>query len=268
MTKYLFAIAFSLVCADANSTYAQGGSCNGSIVDIGDNFSMWDANNGWGCQQQFINYWWNAFDFDVGDWDGEMGYNWPCNNDKALARAFNGMWHLGYAGTNTPTCDTSSINKTLWSQCWAASKTDEVDSSCATDATATGSGCQDCIGDCRTILKKPFFYSHNPARRASTLFHEARHTGDGGCGHNGDSCDRGSSCELSWDYGCEEWSAILEKGANTYQVIYIESYVWFGWRTTSGMKTSMVSLANDILDRAYDNEPCKNMLSNGLLVSC
>jgi hypothetical protein len=271
MIKYLFATVILLVCADANTTCAQnyGGSCGANPLDIGDNFAMWDVNNGWGCQQQFINYWWSAYDMDVGDWDGDLGYNYPCNNDKALARAFNGMWHLGYVGTNTPNCDTAALNKTLWAQCWATSKTDEIDGSCADDDTATATGCQDCLGDCRTTLKEPFFFGNNPARRAATLFHEARHTGDGGCGHNGGSgCARGRSCEVSWDHGCSEILQFYQRGANAYQVIYIESYVFFGWRTTSGMKTSMVSLGNYLLDKAFNTPPCKNMLSNGLIVSC
>jgi hypothetical protein len=268
MTRYIFATALFLMCADASSTSAQ--ACGGSTSDIGDNFSMWDTNNGWGCQQQFIDYWWNAYDFDEGDWDNGMGYSDPCNNNLPLARTFNGMWHLGYVGTNTPNCDTTALNKTLWAQCWTAAATDEVDSDCYTGATATAKSCQDCDWeDCRTILHKPFFYSQNPARRAATLFHEARHTRNGGCGHNGESCARGSSCEESYTNGCEEsWAGGLQKGANSYEVIYIESYVFFGWRTTTPMKNNMVSAGNDLFSRAYDTVPCKSMLSNGLITSC
>lgn len=268
MAKYLFGTVFLLAWADPSTTVAQ--ACGGSFNDIGDDFSMWDPSSGWQCQQVYIDYWWNAFDFDEGDWDDGMGYTSPCSNLLPLARTFNAMWHLGYVGTGSPNCNTSALNKTLWAQCWAASKTDEVDSSCATDDNATAHGCQNCIGDCRTVLKKGFFYSNNPARRASILFHEARHTGGSGCGHNAadSSCDRGRSCEYSWEHGCEEFTHPNENGANSYQVLYIESYVFYGWRTTPTMKSSMVSLGNVILDNAYDNEPCKNMTSNGLIFPC
>lgn len=251
---------------------AQAASCSYLATgDKGDSYYLWDAKDGWKCQQQFIDYWWSAFDFDKADWDEGFGWEAPCDNARPLARTFNALFALGYASTNAPTCDTSSANKTLWSMCWAAANIDELDGRCGngtdkgTRATTFNYQTRPLM-DCYTELYWPFFYGENVVQRASTLFHEARHSGGSGCVHNGgSSCPRGTSCDLAWNDGCAGRPGM--DGANKYQVLYLESLAVFGWRVPSSLRSNAVSTANAILDGGFVVDPCKFVSSSGFVMS-
>jgi hypothetical protein len=239
--------------------------------DMGDNFAMWDP-SGWQCNQAFIDYWWDAFDMETADWDWGFGYENPCNSGLPLGKTFNSLYTLGYASTGAPHCDTSRINKTEWSMCWAANNICKLAGACG-DGDPNGSPAatthlsQNHVRQCWTQLKWPFFFGSDVVRRAATVFHEARHSGGGGCGHNGGTgCLRRSSCDKTWTNGCEENAN--RDGANKAQITWLESYVWFGWRTTPDLRSSGVARANDILQRGFNTPPCMYMHSSGLLISC
>src|SRR5262245_4830265 len=120
-----------LVEAVSFTSSSQAASCTYlNTDDQGDSYYLWDSRDGWQCRQQFIDYWWSSFDFDKEDWDEGFGWEAPCDNARPLARTFNALYALGYSSTNSPTCDTSSNNKTLWSMCWAAANLDELDGRC------------------------------------------------------------------------------------------------------------------------------------------
>lgn len=49
------------------------------------------------CYQPFIDWAWDAFNFNFDYWQNGWGYDDPCNTDKPLARTFNGLWALTYS---------------------------------------------------------------------------------------------------------------------------------------------------------------------------
>ncbi|MEY4509447.1 MAG: hypothetical protein RLZZ450_1569 [Pseudomonadota bacterium] len=198
-------------------------------------------------------------------WNLFGGFSHPCNTSLPLARMFDALWALGYSGTNSPTCDTTRVNKTEWAMCWAANNTCKLQATCEGSALATTRGAQNKIGECYNRFSNSFFYASTVAERASTVFHEARHSGAGGCGHNaGTSCPRGGSCDKSWTNGCEESAG--KEGANKYQVLFLESYAFFGFRLTTALKQSAVARGNVILTQGYQTFPCKIVTSSGLVV--
>jgi hypothetical protein len=230
-----------------------------STPDQGDSFAMWDG-SGWGCSQVFINYWWDAFDFDSGDWDDGFGYEAACDNARPLARTFNGLYSLGYSSTGSPSCNSNQANITLWAQCWSASQIDELDAECGSGASHTGDAAFTVRGvDDYTELYWPFFYGMPTSVRGATIFHEARHAS--GCGHNGlYGCLRGGSCDFSYSDGCQESQS---QGSNTYEVNYLSWYLATAWRTTQSLKDSALMHVNDVLQRGYTLDPCIRLSSNG-----
>src|SRR5262245_53299775 len=69
------------------------------LYDSGDLFVM----NQWGCNSTHVNFFWDAYDFDTGDWDQGFGYPDMCNISLPLARTFNALWVLHYAATDFAT---------------------------------------------------------------------------------------------------------------------------------------------------------------------
>src|SRR5262249_23462517 len=54
------------------------------------------------CWQAFIDWAWDAFDFDHDDWDEGFGYDDVCNNTQPLCRALSGIWCLTYSSPRFP----------------------------------------------------------------------------------------------------------------------------------------------------------------------
>ena len=52
------------------------------------------------CDQAFINWAWEAHDFDKGDWDDGFGFDAPCDINLPLARTFNAIWALNYSAAD------------------------------------------------------------------------------------------------------------------------------------------------------------------------
>jgi len=226
--------------------------------DQGDNDHLWSS-WGWQCQQNFINYWWDAFDFDQDDWDSGFGHEAPCDTARPLARTFNALYALGYSTSNAPHCNTSEPNITHWAMCWSAANIDELDGRCGNGGTSGTAAHTERGLDNYTDLYWPFFYGMTVVERAATVFHEARHAN--GCGHNGGSgCPRGSSCDVAWGQGCGFFAS---QGANQFQVSYLSWYASSAWRTTPAMRASAVSRANSVLSTGFVVYPCIQMSSNG-----
>ncbi len=160
----------------------------------------------------------------------------------------------------------------LWAECYAANSIDELDGRCGSGSASSGSYARTTFGsvDDYTNLYWRFFYGENIAERAATLFHEARHAG-AWCHHSSDSsCPRGTSCDPSYENGCQGFGSGSGKGANGVQVDYFSWYVAsaLSYRTTSALKTRARDKANDILTRGFQKDPCLIMRSNGSLMSC
>ena len=54
------------------------------------------------CWQAFIDWAWDAFDFDKGDWDDGFGYDQVCDNTRPLCRTLSGIYCLTYSSPNFP----------------------------------------------------------------------------------------------------------------------------------------------------------------------
>lgn len=52
------------------------------------------------CDQAFIDWAWDAHDFDKGDWDDGFGFDAPCDINLPLARTFNAIWVLNYSAVD------------------------------------------------------------------------------------------------------------------------------------------------------------------------
>lgn len=240
-------------------TAAQADSCS-SDAPTNQFDSFYDPL--WGCQQVFINDMWSRFDFDHDDWDQGFGYDDPCNDATPLQRTFNGLQVLAYAGTNTPTCSTSSSNVTLWAYCWAGNSIDELDGRCGTSARATTQF--GVIVDNWTQLYIPFFFQETVTQRAGTIFHEARHA-QGWCSHTNSCLDGSGSCDPNWDNGCVGTGSGSGKGSNAYTVL------WANWFATtaqpawinSTIRADAVAEGNRYLSRRFGTDPCFRLNSAG-----
>jgi len=49
------------------------------------------------CWQPFVDWAWDAHDFDKGDWDQGFGYHSVCDVQRPLARTLNAIWCLNYS---------------------------------------------------------------------------------------------------------------------------------------------------------------------------
>lgn len=225
-------------------------------ADLGDDYYMCD--NGWQCQQQYVDYWWSAFDFDS-TWTNTFGYNDHCNNAKALARTFNALYALGYSSTNSPSCNRSLSNVSQWSMCYAAEEINKLKADLGNSDSpyARTSG--------RTVTLYSYFWGQSVPARAGTIFHEARHAD--GCNHNASdsSCVRRESCDKSWENGCP--AAGNDSGANRYQVTFLNWYALTAFRITPALRQSAVNRANEIIDTGYRDVPCFDINSQGAVVS-
>src|SRR5207245_6323852 len=52
------------------------------------------------CDQPFIDWVWDAYNFDYDWWQDGWGWDDCCNTDKPLARAFCGLWALNYSSVD------------------------------------------------------------------------------------------------------------------------------------------------------------------------
>ena len=224
---------------------------------------------GW-CWQGWVNFFWNAYDFDKGDWDQGFGFSNACNLRRPLGRTLNGIYVLNYAdgpgGKSTSDFSGSILH---WGGNYSMREIDELDARCGTSKRATTRWGP--IIDNYTELYLPFFYNENVVERAATILHEARHAD--WCGHNGNDgsnkCpSRSNSCDESFDDGCGGFASPSGRGAVGYQAL------WLWWFTvdadsitgTSTRKTFARDEANRIFDTMFDVDPCINITSSGAVI--
>ena len=81
------------------------------------------------CWQQFIDWAWDAFDFDQGDWDEGFGYEEVCNNRRPLNRAMSGIFCLTYSSPRFPS-ESYNGNILEWGCRFARNAIDELDGRC------------------------------------------------------------------------------------------------------------------------------------------
>lgn len=191
------------------------------------------------CWQPFIDWAWDAFDFDKDDWDDGFGYDNVCDNTQPLSRALSGVWCLTYSSPRFPS-ESYNGNILEWGCRFARNAIDELDARCGTGGAfaRTYSGP---FTDDRTQLFLPFFYSQGVSRRAGSILHEARHAD--GKGH-----DSGNN-DSSWDYN----------GAWRWQVCWLAWFAFEGVSTSAAMKTQATQRANNIINSNFDTHPGFNV---------
>jgi len=188
------------------------------------------------CKQAFIDWAWDAFDFDKGNWDDGWGYDQPCSIDRPLGRTFNAIWCLTYSGGSTPSATiSSSIPILKWGWRYAQENIDELDGEC-TKGNYWGWTVWGPFVDNYTNLYLPFFNGGVP-QRAALLLHEARHAD--GVGH-----DDGDN-DSSWEYN----------GAWRWQVCWLSWFAAEGQRSTQILRDLARQSANGILGSRFTKPP-------------
>jgi hypothetical protein len=143
------------------------------------------------CDDTFIGWAWEAFDFDKEDWDDGWGYDNPCDVNGALSRTLSAIWCLTYSAGLSPSATISSAISILnWGWKYAQHHIDELDARCpvpgAVAMTQWGA-----LADDWTELYPAFFDSGVPLR-AAVLLHESCHAA-------GTSHDSGNN-DSTWAY--------------------------------------------------------------------
>src|SRR5512132_825810 len=81
------------------------------------------------CPQDFIDFVWDAYDFDKEDWDD--GFGWPdgCDVTQPLARTFHGLWCVENSAPD-PSDDSYDRPILNWAGRFARDNIDELDARC------------------------------------------------------------------------------------------------------------------------------------------
>lgn len=229
--------------------------------------------NHW-CSPIWVLFFWDAYDFDQGDWDNGFGWGDVCNLRRPLARTFQAIEMVNYASpTDVSSTDDFSGNFLHWAGNYTMWAFDELDGRCKSDDNPkrfayTTYGTIDDTAE----LYMGFFYSENVVERAGLLVHESRHAA--WCSHNGNdgsnACPAGSeSCDEKFNDGCTGAFSKSGMGADAFQVM------WLWWYTvdsdsmhsSSVMKGWAKDDANRILNSMFDVNPCFHITANGDKIS-
>lgn len=198
------------------------------------------------CYQPFIDWAWDAYDFDKGDWDDGWGWDDCCNATKALARTFNAIWILAYSAQDYQN-DSYSNDCLHWACRYTRECIDELDARCGDGPVArTQYGF---LVDNWTQLYLPFFYNRAASERMSTLMHEARHA---------DWVDHNSNFPSWSSYGAGKSGADSSwgyEGAWMYQALYLWWFAVNGQRTSKPLRDLAKNLGNIIIDNAFATNP-------------
>jgi hypothetical protein len=191
------------------------------------------------CWQPFVDWAWDAFDFDQGDWDDGFGYEAVCDNTRALCRTLEGIWCLTYSAEDYRN-ESYDSNILQWGCRFARNAIDELDARCG-DGSAYAATQEGFWVDDWTQLYLPFFYGEGVSLRAGTIVHESRHAD--GKGH-----DAGNN-DSSWAYN----------GAWRWQVCWLAWFAYVGTRTSQAMKDAARQRANNILNSNFTTPPGFNV---------
>lgn len=190
------------------------------------------------CWQPFVDWAWDAFDFDQGDWDDGFGWDNVCDNRLPLSRTMSGIWCLTYSADDYRN-ESYDSNILQWGCRFARNAIDELDGRCGDGSAIAYSQWGPFIDD-KTELYLGYF-AQGVSLRAGSLVHEARHAD--GRGH-----DRGNK-DSSWGYN----------GAWRWQVCWLAWFAFAGTRTSQAMKTMATQRANNILNSNFETPPGFNV---------
>lgn len=191
------------------------------------------------CWQAFIDWAWDAFDFDKDDWDQGFGYYSVCDNTRPLSRTLSGIWCLTYSSPHFPR-ESYNSNILEWGCRFARNAIDELDARCGGGGSIAYTQWGPFINDL-TELYIPYWYGQGVSLRAGTLVHEARHAD--GKGHNAGNNDS------SWGYN----------GAWRWQVCWLAWFAFEGQHTSTAMKNQARQRANNIINNNFTTHPGFNV---------
>ena len=191
------------------------------------------------CWQAFIDWAWDAFDFDKNDWDGGFGYFSVCDNRRPLSRTMSAIWCLTYSSPNFPR-ESYNSNILEWGCRFARNAIDELDARCSRPGFLAWTQWGPFVNDW-TQLYVPYWYSLGVSQRAGTLLHEARHAD--GKGH-----DSGNN-DSSWGYN----------GAWRWEVAWLAWFNAEGQSTSTAMRTQARQRANNIINSRFVTHPGFNV---------
>lgn len=265
MTTHRLVLAMMLLISVLSGT-ARAETCYAEMVNE-------PRVGGW-CWQGWVDFFWNAYDFDRGDWDQGFGFSNACDLSRPLGRTFNAIYVLNYAdGPGSKSTNDFSGSILHWGGNYSMREIDELDARCYGSSTTTRAYTRwGIFVDNYTQLYLPFFYNENVVERAGTILHEARHAD--WCGHNGNdgsnACPSGSnSCDESFGNGCDGIGSPSGRGGTGYQAL------WLWWFTvdsdnitgTTTRKEFARDEANRIFDTMFDVDPCINITSTGAVIN-
>jgi len=190
------------------------------------------------CSQPFIDWAWDAFDFDKDDWDNGFGWDNVCDNHLPLSRTMSGIWCLTYSAPDYHN-ESYDLDILHWGCRFARNAIDELDGRCGTPGTIAYTQWGPFIDD-KTELYLDYF-AQPVSLRAGSLVHEARHAD--GKGHDAGNKDS------SWGYN----------GAWRWQVCWLSWFAAAGTRTSAAMKTVARQRANNILNNNFITPPGFNV---------
>lgn len=222
---------------------------------------------GFWCSDDWIGFYWDAYDFDKGDWDDGFGWEAACDRRRPLARTFQAIQLVNYASPDEAIdLDDFNGNFLRWAGNYTIREYDELDARCGDGTkrahTQWGSW------DDWTEFYIPFFYDENVVERAGTLVHESRHAD--WCGHNGNdgsnACSAMSaSCDEKYRDGCSGIGSPSGRGAVGFQILWLW---WYAFEADSGHSNSTMKgfardEANRLLNTMLDVNPCFNITATG-----
>ena len=224
------------------------------------------------CTDEWIGFYWDAYDMRESDWDDGFGFSSACNRRRPLARTFQAIELLNYAGMDDATeVDDFSGDVLHWGGNYTIREIVTLKGRCGADNSNTRARTRHGGWEEWTKLFIPFFYNENVVQRAGTLIHEARHAD--GCGHNGNDgtneCSSGRSCDEEYKNGCNDGTS--RRGGVGIQILWLWAYAAGAdaQHSNSTMKVFAQDEANSRIEKKLDVHPCFTINSNGdKIITC
>ncbi|MFY9622231.1 MAG: hypothetical protein WAQ99_20615 [Pyrinomonadaceae bacterium] len=225
------------------------------------------------CTEEWIDFYWPAYHMSESDWDDGFGFDHACDRRRPLARTFQAIELLNYAGPDDAT-DVNDFSGDIlhWGGNYTIREFANLKGRCGSDDIVAETLFGGFPWDNYTKLFIPFFYDEDVVTRAGTLIHEARHAD--GCGHNGNDGSNeciaeSESCDEKYKEGCNDGT--IRRGGVGIKILWLWAYAARAdsQHSNSSMKVFAQDEANVRLNTFLDVDPCFNINSSGdKIITC
>jgi len=160
------------------------------------------------CDQPFIDWAWDVFNFNFDYWQNGWGWDDACNTDKPLARTFNGLWALTYSAEDWQDESYNHDNMLHWGGRYVREQMNK-----SIEGYDLRAGCGDPVAET--------FGAGCTAYREEVIWACTEYRDDGY-----EACDRWDKNCCSWwpcSWGCRLFSWIC------FAWIWVSSWVCVGW---------------------------------------